>query len=470
MTRTSRPFNEGARPILQAVANGIEEAAGSVSKLKALVTDGKISNTAFFRGFQAGVQELRDKAATAEPPISHAMIMMRNAIMRMVGEVDKSSGFSKGIVGELSSMAEGFDKATGPIKEVVGLLQKLADLQKYISDNGLNLGKKLNQAIFGSDTVEKYLFPPKPVTPSGGGIGSDPDRNYRPPEKPKPIKAADYPVVGGKDKSESLDEYERATRTLQENTRMLEAETAAVGKSVFEKQRALDVQKLLNAAMEAGKAISPQLRAEIEREAEAHARATQTLTDAEHKQEQIRSLQNEVGQTLTSSISGMVTGARTLNDTLADVLDKLIEMALQAALLGSGPLAGLMGGGSGIIGSMFGGFRAEGGPVQANRAYVVGERGPEVIVPGRAGSVIPNSAIRPASLALPSLPKMGVGGAGVAPTFNFAPTVNVSGGGGSLSENRDLSHQMVNQLRDLLREEMFEFVRVQQGPHGILER
>ncbi|MFG1250555.1 hypothetical protein V5F60_27585, partial [Xanthobacter flavus] len=156
--------------------------------------------------------------------------------------------------------------------------------------------------------------------------------------------------------------------------------------------------------------------------------------------------------------------------TLADVLDKLIEMALQAALLGSGPLAGLMGGGSGIIGSMFGGFRAEGGPVQANRAYVVGERGPEVIIPGRSGSVIPNSALRPASLALPSLPKMGAGGGGVAPTFNFSPTIQFQGGGGSDRENRDLSNQMVNHLRTMMREEMFEFVRRQQRPNGILSR
>ena len=37
-------------------------------------------------------------------------------------------------------------------------------------------------------------------------------------------------------------------------------------------------------------------------------------------------------------------------------------------------------------------FRASGGPVSAGQPYVVGERGPEVMVPGQSGTVIPNGA------------------------------------------------------------------------------
>ncbi len=40
----------------------------------------------------------------------------------------------------------------------------------------------------------------------------------------------------------------------------------------------------------------------------------------------------------------------------------------------------------------FGGYRANGGPVQPGRAYVVGERGPELMVPQVPGTVLPNSA------------------------------------------------------------------------------
>lgn len=39
----------------------------------------------------------------------------------------------------------------------------------------------------------------------------------------------------------------------------------------------------------------------------------------------------------------------------------------------------------------FGGYRANGGPVQPGRAYVVGERGPELMVPQVPGTIVPNT-------------------------------------------------------------------------------
>jgi TP901 family phage tail tape measure protein len=64
-----------------------------------------------------------------------------------------------------------------------------------------------------------------------------------------------------------------------------------------------------------------------------------------------------------------------------------------------GPAAG--GGGSGAlfsslfkgIGSIFGGFRAGGGPVMPNKAFMVGERGPEMFVPNSSGSIVPNNRL-----------------------------------------------------------------------------
>lgn len=45
----------------------------------------------------------------------------------------------------------------------------------------------------------------------------------------------------------------------------------------------------------------------------------------------------------------------------------------------------------GILGA-FGGARAAGGPVGAGKTYLVGERGPEMFVPGMSGRIIPNGA------------------------------------------------------------------------------
>jgi hypothetical protein len=52
-----------------------------------------------------------------------------------------------------------------------------------------------------------------------------------------------------------------------------------------------------------------------------------------------------------------------------------------------GGAAGMLGG---FLSSMFGGARANGGPVSAGKAYLVGERGPEMFMPGSSGSIAPN--------------------------------------------------------------------------------
>ena len=38
-------------------------------------------------------------------------------------------------------------------------------------------------------------------------------------------------------------------------------------------------------------------------------------------------------------------------------------------------------------------MRAAGGPVSAGSPYIVGERGPELFVPGRSGSIVPNDSL-----------------------------------------------------------------------------
>lgn len=47
---------------------------------------------------------------------------------------------------------------------------------------------------------------------------------------------------------------------------------------------------------------------------------------------------------------------------------------------------------AGVIDSVFGGFRAAGGSVQAGKSYVVGERGAEMFVPRTNGTIVPNGA------------------------------------------------------------------------------
>jgi hypothetical protein len=67
--------------------------------------------------------------------------------------------------------------------------------------------------------------------------------------------------------------------------------------------------------------------------------------------------------------------------------------------------------------AIFAGFRAEGGPVGAGSAYMVGEKGPELFVPGSSGSIVPNGAMGGGG---------GKGGSSVNITYNIASGVSRS--------------------------------------------
>ena len=65
--------------------------------------------------------------------------------------------------------------------------------------------------------------------------------------------------------------------------------------------------------------------------------------------------------------------------------------------------------------SMSGGFRASGGPVAANTAYVVGEQGREVFIPNTSGTIVPNEALSDGGSAMGG----GIGGDNIEVTFNI---------------------------------------------------
>jgi hypothetical protein len=84
-----------------------------------------------------------------------------------------------------------------------------------------------------------------------------------------------------------------------------------------------------------------------------------------------------------------------LKDSLGQLLQKIAELALQKYVLDAIFGGGTGGsGGAGLLGSAiagaFGGFRENGGPVEAGRAYVVGERRPELFIPNQSGRIEPS--------------------------------------------------------------------------------
>ena len=85
---------------------------------------------------------------------------------------------------------------------------------------------------------------------------------------------------------------------------------------------------------------------------------------------------------------------------LAEIASAAIRSGLNEALGGSGGESGSSGGGGGnglinagvqLLGALLGApGRSTGGPVSPGRAYLVGERGPELFVPTSSGSIAAN--------------------------------------------------------------------------------
>ncbi len=94
---------------------------------------------------------------------------------------------------------------------------------------------------------------------------------------------------------------------------------------------------------------------------------------------------------MSAAIKGLITGANSLNDAFRNVLNKMADAFLNIGLFGN--VAGDLTKGGGLLGTIFGGFLANGGSAKAGKSYVVGERGPELFTPNTSGVVTPNNAI-----------------------------------------------------------------------------
>ena len=116
-----------------------------------------------------------------------------------------------------------------------------------------------------------------------------------------------------------------------------------------------------------------------------------TKTAADQLKEKFMEIGESIEQGIVSNLTDAVMGTKSLAQAATGVLNdlkrKLVEVAIQRAVSGIGGKIG------GFLGGLFG-KRANGGPVAAGGAYLVGEKGPEILQMGsRSGNIIPNNKL-----------------------------------------------------------------------------
>ncbi len=102
----------------------------------------------------------------------------------------------------------------------------------------------------------------------------------------------------------------------------------------------------------------------------------------------------EFGTTIATGFEDAVFEAKKLSDAIRQIGQDIIRLTFRKAI--TDPLAETLGGAIKTgIGSIISGVtgKAGGGSVQAGKPYLVGERGMELMVPGRSGTIIPNNAL-----------------------------------------------------------------------------
>jgi TP901 family phage tail tape measure protein len=184
-----------------------------------------------------------------------------------------------------------------------------------------------------------------------------------------------------------------------------------------------------------------------------------------------------IGDAFSTSFKGIISGSMTAKEALASfftsvadmfldmaaqIIAKMIQMAILNAIVSL--LPGSSGGGLGSsqfkpgapaqmvpslpnVPDYSGAFkpRANGGPVSSGQTYMVGERGPELFVPGRSGTIVAND-------------KMGGGNTNV--------VVNVDAKGSSVEGNEQGANQLGRVISAAVQSELIK----QQRPGGILAR
>ncbi|ACL62055.1 phage tail tape measure protein [Methylobacterium nodulans] len=211
-----------------------------------------------------------------------------------------------------------------------------------------------------------------------------------------PLVSAKPHKAGGAD---GVDPLEAFIGQIEKSAAAIKAEVAAYSKSNAEKQIAINLAKAEEQAKQKGVTLTDEQIRRIKEASAATAQYKDKLSDLEQVERQAAETARTFGDALANGLADAVLEGRSLGDVLMNLEKQLARSALQALFTGQGPLAGLLGtapaasAGSNAVGGLFGEitnlFRANGGSVEAGRAYTVGELGRELFVPNQDGRVIP---------------------------------------------------------------------------------
>ena len=132
------------------------------------------------------------------------------------------------------------------------------------------------------------------------------------------------------------------------------------------------------------------------------AQITSSLADYKSAQEEILSVAassfSKLGDDMADALMNGTSVMSSFKEMFKNIVKELISQAIKLAVIQ--PILNSILSPFGFVSTLTGGAfnigakpMATGGPVMKNRPYIVGEKGPELMVPGGSGTIIPNDAL-----------------------------------------------------------------------------
>jgi tape measure domain-containing protein len=400
---------EGALPIAQAAAAGLREAGGSVAKLRQLVVDGKVSSEAFFRAFEAGAPILQEKLADAELTVSQGFVRLQNVLIDAAGRINETTGASHLLASALNAVSTAIEefgkfvpKAVDKVHEarlaIHNWLVELTGIGEHfdslegMEDAFLGTTAEVRNAAAATEVLRQKFAALKQeaaaaTAPIGKVLPRTPELDARFGTAfgaVKPVTLADYDVPATAGKGESA--AEKAADKIADVKEQLAFEAAQLARTARERE-------VYNQLKAAGVELNTA-------DGRAIAEATGKLYDQQQAlagniaaMDELRNATQDLASGLADAFLDGKDAGEAFGDMIQDIGRRIINSGIEniiAQLLGTAGTRGTGVGGT-IASLLFGGARANGGPVSPGRSYLVGERGPELIVPRVPSTVIKSS-------------------------------------------------------------------------------
>ena len=358
-------------PILRQGAAAIQEQTQKLQEMGVIMDDAMIAKADEAADKMAMLEEvLKTKMTIAVAENANAFVALANAIS---GALTLLTPFIN-VVGQLVGKFDQMLDRMGKIGNQKSFMQRLAEGAKLFGAYATSVytGNDFN-AIADKLTLTKEqqrakFFSDRPMFPTGFG--------------PKnAVPSLDVPqLLGGSSQK-------RKTEAAKKNFQILTEDNYA---NLADFRKALDDQFYADLAANKLENVEPLVKVlpstdEIMKQLEGLQTPLRSITN------EATELADSIGASFGNAFQGLVTGTMNFKNAFRTMTNSIISELMRIYVTEQ-----IVKSISGFFKSVFAAplpGKAIGGPVQAGTPYMVGERGPEMFVPSRSGSIVPNNAL-----------------------------------------------------------------------------